>query len=302
MIPSPRAARIADALREILARGLELTPDTLRFVDATFSQPSAAELAAILEDAAAPECDSLLELLFAPDDALQIELEDRLSLQAREPPASEAVVTGLTSAPLTVRFRFPDGRGTLEVALTPHLARRLVDGLRIDRELPPKVAEVIATAVSGRCRHRVRVMLRNARFDLTPAKGEFLCALIPQLDFQTAEDRACFAFTLELLAELPASADIHTALAARQQWLAKAWHHGRRLREQLAESNFETLRSRGQRLTWVDEALVRRHMDHVDRICVAVYGRAVPVDRGGEGPAAEIDGLPSVAELMRRLL
>lgn len=302
MIPSPSAARIADTLRAILACGLDLTPDTLRFIDSTFSQPSAAELAAILKDDDAPEGDSLLELLFAPDDALQIELEDRLSLQAREPLTPEAVVTGLASAPLTVRFRFPDGRGAIAVALTPHLARRLVDGLRIDRELPPKVAEVIAIAVPGRCRNRVRVMLRNARFDFTPANGEFLCTLIPQLDFQTEEDRACFAFALELLAELPATADIHTALAARQQWLAKAWHHGRRLREQLAESNFETLRSRGLRLTWVDEALVRRHMDHVDRICVAVYGRVVTVDGEGEGPAVVIDGLPNVADLMRRLL
>ena len=72
MIPSPSVARIADTLRAILARGLDLTPDTLRFIDSTFSQPSAAELAAILKDDDAPEGDSLLELLFAPDDALQI--------------------------------------------------------------------------------------------------------------------------------------------------------------------------------------------------------------------------------------
>jgi hypothetical protein len=302
MTSSPAAARLADTLRTILAHGLDITPDTLRFIDATFSPPSAAGLAAILKDDDAPECDSLLELLFAPDEALQIELEDWLSLPAREPLASEAVVAALILAPLTVGFRFPDGRGTLAVALTPHLARRLVDGLRIDRELPPQVAEVIACAVPGRCRQRVRVMLRNARFDFTPAHGEFLCTLIRQLDFQTEEDRAGFAFALELLAEVPAAADIHAALAARKQWLAKAWHHGRRLREQLAEANFETLRSRGQRLTWVDEALVRRHMDHVDRICVAVYGRVVPVDGAGGGSALEIDGLPNVADLMRRLL
>jgi hypothetical protein len=43
-------------------------------------------------------------------------------------------------------------------------------------------------------------------------------------------------------------------------------------------------------------------MDHVDRICVAVYGRVVTVDGEGGGAAVEIDGLPNVADLMRRLL
>ena len=75
------AARIAADLQEILARGLDLSAETVRFIDSTFAHPSAAELSALLTDDAVPERDSLLELLFSPDEALQIELEGRLDLQ-----------------------------------------------------------------------------------------------------------------------------------------------------------------------------------------------------------------------------
>jgi hypothetical protein len=144
-------------------------------------------------------------------------------------------------------------------------------------------------------------MIRNARFEFTPAASGFLCVLVATLDPDDEEERACLAFAMEILAEPGASADVFAALAARKHWLSGALQHGRRLREQLARSNLETLLSQGQRLTWVDEALARRQMDYVDRIGRAVFGRSLPDAADGERQSVEIDGLPDVAELMRRL-
>lgn len=295
------AADIAADLREILARGLDLPEATVRFIDSTFSHPSATELAQIIDDDANPERDGLLALLFSPDELLQIELESRLSRLPGETPSAEEVVARLAAAPLPVRFRFPDGRGVLEVPLAAPLAHLLIHGLGIDRVLPAGVDEAIEATVPGRSGGRLRVMLRNARFDFTPARCEFLCTLIPKLDIQDEDDRACFAFALELLAELEASAVVYTALAARKKWLARALHHGQRLREQLAQSNFETFLSQGQRLAWVDEPLIRRQMGFIGRICIAVFGRLTPVDPSGQPQAVDIEGLPDVADLMQRL-
>jgi len=295
------AADIAADLREILTRGLDLPEATVRFIDSTFSHPSATELAQIIDDDADPERDGLLALLFSPDEPLQIELESRLSRVPGETPSAGEVVARLTAAPLPVHFRFPDGRGVLEVPLAAPLAHLLIHGLGIDRVLPAGVDEAVGVTVPGRCGRRVRVMLRNARFDFTPARCEFLCTLIPKLDIQDEDDRACFAFALELLAELEASAVVYTALAARKKWLVRALHHGQRLREQLAQSNFETFLSQGRRLAWVDESLIRRQMGFIDRICIAVFGRLTPVDPSGQPQAVDIEGLPDVADLMQRL-
>lgn len=295
------AGRIAARLRAILAAGLDLTAETVRFIDSTFSHPSAAELAAILADDAAPERDSLLDLLFSPDEGLQLELEDLLDDRRETGPSPEAVAARLAAAPLSVPFRFPDGRGRLEAPLTAELARRLVQGLRIDRKLPAAVAAAIRTNAAGPCRRRLRVLLRNARLGFGPVHEEFLCALIPNLGVRDEDGRDCFAFALELLSDIGESPDVRAALAARKKWLVRALHHGERLREQLRRSNFETLLSRGQRLTWVDDALARRQIGFVDRISMAAFGSRVPVEADGWGQAVEIDGLADVADWMRRL-
>lgn len=301
MTEKRRAARIAADLREILTRGLDLSAETVRFIDSTFAHPSAAELSALLTDEAAAERDSLLELLFSPDEALQIELEDRLDLQPAGALSAEEVIARLTAAAPAVRFRFPDGRGTLQVVMTAPLARRLVLGLGIERRLPACVAEALAQHESTGWARRVRATIRSARVEFTPANQEFLCALIAKLNPAGDEDHACLAFVLELLAEFGGCSDLSAALAARKKWLARALLHSRRLRAQLARSNAETLLSQGQRLTWVDEAATLRQMGCIDRVCVAVFGREVPVDTDEWPAAVDVDGSPDIADLLRRL-
>jgi hypothetical protein len=300
-MPSATATDIAAKIREILERGMELSPETLRFIDGTFSHPSAAELQSILTDDALLERDSLLELLFSPDESLQLELENLLALPQQGDPDAEEVAVRLAMTPLAVSFRFADGRGELQVALTLPLARRLTSALRIGRDLPAPVAGRINACGTAPARRRLRVMLRNARFDFTPAKTQFLCTLIPRLDVQDEDGRQCFAFALELLAELGGMEDFDKALAGRKQWLTRALHHSQRQREHLARSNVETLLSQGQRLTWVDEAAARRQIGFIDRIGLAVFGVIPQIDFSSPAQEIEIDGIPDVADLMRRL-
>jgi len=299
---SASAAEIAAKIREILERGIDLPSETLRFIDGTFSHPSAAELQAILTDDASVERDGLLELLFSPDEALQVELENLLALPQRASLDTEAVAARLARTPLAVIFRFPDGRGELPVALTPLLAHRLTSELRIGRNIPAPAADVIDAYLTGYARQRLRVMMRNARFNFAPPITEFLCALIPRLDVQDDGDRECFAFALELLAEPEALRDIYATLAARKKWLVKALHRSQRQREHLVQSNVETLLSQGQRLTWVDEAATRRQIVFIDRICLAVFSGIPQVDSDRPAQEVEIDGRQDVADLMRRLI
>jgi hypothetical protein len=145
-------------------------------------------------------------------------------------------------------------------------------------------------------------MLRSTRFEFTPDRSEFLCALIPKLDIRDEDERACLAFALELLEDVEASGGVYPAFVARKQVLVKALQRGRRLGEQLAASNFETLLSQGQRLTWVDEALARRQMSFVDRACRAVFGRIPPGDSVGTPQVIDFEGPPNPEDLLRHLL
>jgi hypothetical protein len=71
--------QLAEKIIDILRSGLTLNPDTLHYIDSTFSNPSIGELEELLQDESSCEADSLIELLFFPDEPVQIQLEEMLA-------------------------------------------------------------------------------------------------------------------------------------------------------------------------------------------------------------------------------
>jgi hypothetical protein len=301
MLPEGTIIATARRIRDILERGTDLSPEVMRFIDITFSGPSADELNAILGDESNSERDSLLELLFSPDESFQLEIEELLLLPATGDIDPNQVADLLCRPVLRAGFRMPDGRGWLRVEMTPALARRFVHLLRMNRHIPGSVAAAIDARLAGRQRLRLRALIRSARFDLHPPHMEFLGTLIERLELEDEGGWECFAFALELLADIGA-ADIDQALMARKKLLLKALTLARRQREHLASANFETLVSRGQRLTWVDEAASRRDITCIDRICLAAFGRIAHVEPSGPEDALEFSTPQDIAVLLRRLV
>ena len=70
---------------------------------------------------------------------------------------------------------------------------------------------------------------------------------------------------------------------------------------QLAAANIETLLSRGQRLTWIDETATLRQLVCIDRIGLAAFGRIVHPDPCGSEETVAFSGLPDIGDLLRRL-
>ncbi|MGD1971889.1 MAG: hypothetical protein PVF24_09765, partial [Desulfobacterales bacterium] len=70
--------QIADKIIEFLQRGLAINADTQHYIDSTFSNPSIEALDKLLQDESSCETDSLMELLFYPDESVQLQLEGLL--------------------------------------------------------------------------------------------------------------------------------------------------------------------------------------------------------------------------------
>jgi hypothetical protein len=300
MPSAPAETVIALRLRDILARGADLSPGVMRFIDSTFSDPSAAELAVILGTDADSERDSLLELLFSPDDPVRLEIEGFLATMGPPGLDEDRAVELLCRPALSAAFRLPGDRGVVDVPVTPRLARRFVRSLHINRRIPESVAAALELRLTGPARLRLRVLLRGARFDFNPYKTEFLCRLIDRLGLAEDGGWASWEFALELLAGVDPATDICQALEERKRLLIKALHHGRQLREQLAAANIETLLSRGRRLTWMDEAAARHQLVCIDRICLAAFGRMLPLDPCGSEETVAFSGLPDIDDFLRR--
>ena len=266
-------AGVASRIRDMLARGVSLGPEVLHFIDSTFFNPTAVELAAVAGDESASERDPLLELLFAPDEAFQVELEETLAGRRLD---EERVAGLLCRPPLQVRFRFPDARDALGLEMTPPLARHFVSQLRIDRPIPADLLQALESAADAVERHRARVLIRNARVQLTPAAVAFLRDCLTQVGLRDGQAWECLSFALDVLSDGENRADLFQALADRKRWLVKALTRGRKQGELLGQANIETLISQGARLTVIDEEDTRRRIGCIDRICAAVFGRLPP--------------------------
>jgi hypothetical protein len=266
-------AGVASRIRDMLARGVNLGPEVLHFIDSTCFNPTAAELAAVAADESASERDPLLELLFAPDEAFQIELEETLAGRRLD---EERVAGLLCRPPLQVRFRFPDARDALRLEMTPPLARHFVSHLRIERSIPADLSQALASATEADERHRAQVLIRNARFQFTPETVAFLRDCFTQVGLRDGQAWECFSIALDVLSDGQHPADLFQTLADRKRWLVKALTRGRKQGELLDQTNIETLMSQGARLTVIDEEDTRRRIGCIDRICAAVFGRLPP--------------------------
>ena len=69
---------LAEKIEQIFREGFVLSDDITHYIDSTFSNPSINELEEIINDEHNCERDSLIELLFFPDDSMQVKLEEFL--------------------------------------------------------------------------------------------------------------------------------------------------------------------------------------------------------------------------------
>jgi hypothetical protein len=135
--------QVAEKIIAILQSGLMLNADTQHYIDSTFSNPTVKEFEALLQDESSCETDSLIELLFFPDESVQLQLEEMIEdthFQSRD---EQEIKKRVCSTSLKTLIRFADGRGKLEKMVTPSNAARFIERLNLSRCLDPKLSSAI---------------------------------------------------------------------------------------------------------------------------------------------------------------
>ena len=270
--------RLAVRLRDILARGVTVGAETLGFIASTLPAAGGGDLGQLVAADGGAEVESVLALLFFPDEGVQLELEELLVGQALTPAQAEVLAARLAAPPLSVAFELPGGRSRLQLAMSAERARQFVGHLRLTRAVPPALQEAIAASLSSPEANRWRLLWRNARCRPAPAAVDFLGRLLAAFDVRERPGRGGLEFMLEVLTETGADADIYGRLSERKRRLADALARGRRQQAELARGTMETLIARGGRLVAVDAEEIRRQMAWIDRACRAAFGRSVAID------------------------
>jgi hypothetical protein len=127
--------QLAKKIRKILDKGITLSSDVIHYIDSTFTNPTISELQSILHDDSNCEKDSLMELLFFPDESMQIQLEELLENLQMSKPDEKKVLDSLCRESPQVTVRFPEERGSLNLILPQEGVPAFVSRLRISKHL-----------------------------------------------------------------------------------------------------------------------------------------------------------------------
>jgi hypothetical protein len=264
---------VAEKIIAILQGGLTLNADTQHYIDSTFSNPSVDEFEALLQDESSCETDSLLELLFFPDESTQLELEESIENTHFRQRDEQEIQKRVCSTSLKTLICFADGRGSLERMVTPSNAKQFIERLNLSRSLNSKLRLAIARYVHQELQTRCKVKLRNARPIRSPNKISFLEAFFKKLKIDNDGFFDHFDFAVSFLEELEDEADIFRALMTRKKRYFQSLQKAKKLDNQLIQHNVETILLKGERVSYIDRADVRKKIQIIDRISLAVFGK-----------------------------
>jgi hypothetical protein len=270
--------QVADKIVAILQDGLRLNADMQHYIDSTFSNPSVSEFDALLQDESNCETDSLMELLFFPDESMQLELEELIEDTLFQRRDEQEIQKHVCSTSLQTQIRFADGRGTLQKRVAPSNASQFIEHLNLTRRLDPNLGSAIDRYVHQELQTRCKVRLRNARPITSPNKISFLQSVFKKLQIDNDAFFDHLDFTLGFLDELNAEADMFPALMARKKRYLRSLQKAKKLDNKLTQHNVETLLLGGERVSYIDKADARKKIQIIDRISQAVFGKTEFVD------------------------
>jgi len=275
---------LADKILEILNEGIPLSDEVVHYIDSTFSNPTLEELKNILEDDSNCEKESLVELLFYPDEKIQLQLEEFLENNSFEREDEEKVSNYLYQKPLLIVFHFADKRGAFSLAISEATAHQFVKRLNILKQIDRSLISTIKKKVGENHKNRFTVRIRNSRFAATDKALWLLCTFFEKWDTQTGDALTCVDFILSFLEEINRDDDIFEALMKKKRFYLKHLKRTEKFEEQLQKTNIETLMLRGKIPAFIDKNEAREKMEIIDRISQSVYGKTQYFEplQGGE--------------------
>ena len=270
--------QVAEKIIAILQDGLMLSADTQHYIDSTFSNPSVDEFEELILDESSCETESLMELLFFPDESVQLQLEELIADTHFQRRDEQEIQEYVCSTSLQTQICFADGRGTLEKMVTPSNAARFIERLNLSRCLDPRLRSTIERYVHKELQTRCKVRLRNARPITTPNKISFLQTVFKKLQIDSDDFFDHLDFTLSFLEELKDEADMFQALMTRKKHYAQSLQKAKKLDNKLTRHNVETLLLKGERVSYIDKADARKKIQIIDGISLAVFSKTEFVD------------------------
>ncbi len=264
---------LADIIVKILKEGIHLNSDVMHFIDSTFSSPCINELEKIIADNSDCERDSLIELIFFPDEEIQARLEDILKSHNYCREDENKVLDYLSSEQIGSTIHFPDNKGDLSVKMPYEAAGRFLARLNIHKKIDKRISDAIDTGVSEKLKISVRVKIRNIVNEIAENKILFLCNFFEKMEDESDDFLECLDFILSLLDEAENTSNLFSAFMDKKRFYFKNLQRAEKFRQQLEKGNMETMILQGVKVPYINIEDETRKMELIDKISLSVFGR-----------------------------
>ena len=300
MKPVEKCEVLAAEIKKILSTGIDLSEDVVHYIDSTFSNPTIEELQAILADDANCEKDSLIELLFFPDESYQIQLEEILEQHRHQDEDENKILTYLCQDALQVTFRLVDDRGVLKLQIPEEVIHQFLVRLKISKHLDANLIESIRNYGDAQNTNHFKVKIRNSRFSPSDSITGFLCRFFEKIGSSSNDIFECLEFVLGFLDEIKKDDDVYQALMGKKKFYFISLQKAKKMDARLEKYNIETLMAQGQRVALIDQADAQKKMQIIDRISRAVFGKTEffeqPVSDENQFEAGSPEGIKSIVK------
>ncbi|MDA9762119.1 hypothetical protein N9C84_03515 [Desulfobacterales bacterium] len=270
-----RCRKFALAVQAVFEEGLLVNQDSQHFIFSTVSISDIRELETLIADPANCESDSLIELIYFPDEDIQIRLEDRLQSERFQQRDEQTILKQLLSCRGKTLVRF-DGLEPVLVIATPESgARAFLSRLNITRDLDPELIRIMGQTAGKTQVTKYSVWLRNMVMELRDREIDFLKNLFLKMDARHDRFHECFSFSLRFLEESQKNADLFQSLKQHKQRCLQHLQQNDRLEAYRRNHNIETLMAHGIRIPYTDKQALLIQITLVDDISLALFNQSM---------------------------
>lgn len=272
MNPTDKGRRLADEILVFFKNGISIDDSIQHYIDICLPGVSMEEVAHQIDEPPDLDTAPLMELIFFPDEALQVRLEPLLEAEIYDDNDETFVAELLKAEPVHTTWQVHRLRKAIPVRVPPSVLAPFVRRLGISRRIPPRLAAAIADVHPAETAIRLKVRLRNAQFPIDAPAADFLEAFVLGMDPGSKDYDTCFKLALELLGERRDESDPFRGLRLKTDALYRAKNAALQFEKQLQRSNMETLMHQGVRAPVIGVGEAEKKIALLDQI-----GRAVAI-------------------------
>ena len=270
-----KCREFAKHIRDIFADGLCISNKDSHFILSTLPVAHLDEIDKLIQDPDSSGYGTLMELIYFPEESVQMRLEDRIESARFQPQDVDSILTHLISMQTDTRIFSPNKRLLLTMPTPRSGARAFLQRLNLCRHLGGDLIQTIEAAVDPMSAIKYKVWVRNMTQKLSKRDTQFLQHLFLKLVPQYQSRDRLIKFALRFLEETQADVEPLQGLIQYKQRCLQHIQRLERFESKRQNHNFETRMALGLREPHDDKQILMQKVVFLDEIGLALFDRNI---------------------------